>query len=36
LVDVAGFDTGQAVEQMVWSVRALVRQAEAEGLATLD
>jgi AcrR family transcriptional regulator len=35
LVDVAGLDSRQAVEQMVWSARALVRQAEAEGLASL-
>jgi AcrR family transcriptional regulator len=33
LTDVAGLDTRQAVEQMVWSARALVRQAETEGLA---
>ncbi len=36
LTDVAGLDTRQAVEQMVWSARALVRQAETEGLASLE
>jgi AcrR family transcriptional regulator len=35
LVDVAGLDTRQAVEQMVWSARALVRQAEDGELADL-
>jgi AcrR family transcriptional regulator len=33
LVDVAGLDRAQALEQMVWSARALVRQAELDGLA---
>jgi hypothetical protein len=33
---VAGLDTRQAVEQLVWSARALVGQAEREGLASLD
>jgi AcrR family transcriptional regulator len=32
LVDVGGLDTRQAVEQMVWSARALVRTAETDGL----
>jgi AcrR family transcriptional regulator len=31
LTDVAGLDTRDAVEQMVWSATALVRRAEAEG-----
>jgi AcrR family transcriptional regulator len=35
LTDVAGLDPRQAVEQMVWSARALVKQAETEGLADL-
>jgi AcrR family transcriptional regulator len=35
LTDVAGLDTRQAVEQLVWSARALVRQAEDGGLADL-
>jgi AcrR family transcriptional regulator len=30
LTDVAGLDVGEAVEQMVWSATALVRQAERE------
>jgi AcrR family transcriptional regulator len=35
LTDVAGLETAQAVEQVVWSARALVRQAEEGGLASL-
>jgi AcrR family transcriptional regulator len=35
LTDVAGLDTRQATEQMVWSARALVRQAELDGTADL-
>jgi AcrR family transcriptional regulator len=35
LTDVAGLDTRQAVEQMVWSARALVRQAEGGEIADL-
>jgi AcrR family transcriptional regulator len=36
LTDVAGLDTGDAIEQMVWSARALVRQAELDGTADLS
>jgi AcrR family transcriptional regulator len=32
LIDVAGLDRREAVEQMVWSAGALVRRAEVEGL----
>jgi AcrR family transcriptional regulator len=35
LTDVAGLDTRQAVEQMVWSARALVSQAEKGEIADL-
>jgi AcrR family transcriptional regulator len=35
LTDVAGLDTRQAIEQMVWSARALVRQAELDGTVDL-
>jgi AcrR family transcriptional regulator len=34
LLDVASLDTDQAVEQMVWSARALVARAQTEGLPT--
>ena len=30
LTDVGGLDTQEAVEQMVWSAKALVRQADRE------
>lgn len=36
LTDVAGLDTEEAIEQMVWSARALVRQAELDGTADLS
>jgi hypothetical protein len=35
LTDVAGLETTEAVEQVVWSARALVRQAEEGGLTAL-
>jgi AcrR family transcriptional regulator len=35
LTDVAGLETTEAVEQVVWSARALVRQAEEGGLPAL-
>jgi AcrR family transcriptional regulator len=36
LTDVAGLATGDAIEQMVWSARALVRQAELDGTPDLS